>query len=330
MTYLLKPLKVGNLTLGNRLVMPPVVTNKADASGKVTDEMLDFYKDKSQGGYISLFIVENSYICKEGKFDKRQLSITDDSMIEGLNKLAAAIHSNGSKCIMQINHAGGKAYEKDIGTKPVGPSAFSDNSVRELSPREIENLVGIYGDAAGRVKAAGFDGVEIHSAHGFLLNQFYSPLINKRTDSYGGEVYNRIRIHLEIIKMIRAVVGTDFTISLRLGAADYIKGGTTIEDSLIAAAEFEKAGVNILSISGGLLGFTIPGVTAQGYFAPLSEAIKKVVALPVILTGGITQAKSAERLLIDNKADLIGVGRAMLMDSKWAKTAVETLKPGAI
>ncbi|QNU68223.1 NADH:flavin oxidoreductase [Ruminiclostridium herbifermentans] len=326
MSYLLKPLKIGNLILKNRLVMPPMVTDKADAYGNVTDEILDFYKDKTDGGYISLLIVENCYISREGKFDKRQLSISDNSTIEGLKKLSDVIHSNGSKCIMQINHAGYKANEKDIGMIPVGPSPIPNYRVRELSLPEIEILIQKYADAASRVKAAGFDGVEIHSAHGFLLNQFYSPIINKRNDIYGGDVYNRIRLHLEIIKRIRSTVGKDFIISLRLGACDYIEGGTTIEDSLFAAVEFEKASVDILSISGGLLGFTIPGISTQGYFAPLSEAIKKVVDLPIILTGGIKEVEYAERLLADNKSDLIGIGRAIFINSSWARMAIESLK----
>jgi len=177
----------------------------------------------------------------------------------------------------------------------------------------------------GRSKRAGFDGVEIHAAHGYLLNQFFSPLTNKRSDEYGGNVKNRIRMHLEVIQAVRAAVGKDFPILLRLGVSDFTTGGTTIEDSQIAAREFEKAGVNILDISGGFSGYKVPGLTGQGYFAPLAEAIKKVVSIPVILTGGVTEALAAEKILSEGKADLIGVGRAILRDSKWAQQAVEIL-----
>ncbi|MEG2018383.1 MAG: NADH:flavin oxidoreductase [Clostridium sp.] len=332
MSELLKPLKAGNLELKNRLVMPPMATSKSQGDGKVSKGILDYYKEKSQGGYISLIIIEHSFINKRGKASNGQLSVSDDSDIEGLKKLAQIIQNNGSKAVMQINHAGGAASREVIGTMPVGPSAvanprFKDKDIpKELSKEEIKAIVSDFADAARRVKEAGFDGVEIHSAHGYLLDQFFSPLSNKRSDEYGGNINNRIRIHLEVIRAVKEAVGNDFPILLRLGAADYIEGGAVIEDSIIASKEFEKAGVNILDISGGFLGYVMPNATEQGYFSPLSEEIKKSISIPVILTGGITEAQAAEKLLQEEKADLIGVGRAILKDSNWAKNAIESLK----
>jgi NADPH2 dehydrogenase len=330
MSYLLKELKAGSLSLPNRLVMPPMATSKAESDGKVSQAILDYYKEKSEGGYISLIIIEHSFIKLEGKASENQLSISDDSLIPRLRELAEAIQSNGSKAMMQINHAGSAAAKEIIGATPVGPSAVANprkgNIPSELTREEILSIIQAFRDAARRVKEAGFDGVEIHSAHGYLLNQFLSPLTNKRTDEYGGDINNRIRIHLQVIESVRSVVGESFPILLRLGASDFMAGGTTIEDSQIAALAFEKAGVDFLDISGGFSGYNVPGLTGQGFFAPLAEAIKKVVAIPVILTGGITQAKAAERLLSEGKADLIGVGRAILKDSKWAQKAIESLR----
>lgn len=329
MSFLLKPLQAGTLLLANRLVMPPMATAKAEADGKVSQAILDYYAEKSAGGHIGLVIIEHSFIRGEGKASENQLSVADDSVIAGLKKLADIIRLNGSKSVVQINHAGSAAVGEVIGTTPVGPSAVANprkgGIPREVTRQEIAEIVAAFRDAARRVKAAGFDGVEIHSAHGYFLNQFFSPLTNKRTDEYGGDVQNRIRIHLQVIEAVRAVVGADFPVFLRLGAADYSEGGTSIEDSQSAARQFEKAGVDILDISGGFSGYTIPGVTGQGYFAPLAEAIKKVVSIPVILTGGITEAQAAERLLAEGKANLIGVGRAVLQDSQWARKAVESL-----
>lgn len=329
MSYLLEPLQVGTLKLSNRLVMPPMATAKAGLDGKVSQAILDYYIEKSEGGYIGLIIIEHSFIKLEGKASEHQLSISDDSVVKDLRELADVIHRNGSKAIMQINHAGSATTQEIIGTTPVGPSAVANprkgNVPHELTDEEIEDIIDAFCNAARRVKEAGFDGVEIHSAHGYLLNQFFSPLTNKRADEYGGDVHNRIRIHLRIIKAVRTVVGEDFPILLRLGASDYMFGGTTIEDSKIAAREFEKAGVNILDISGSFLGYTIPGSTEQGYFAPLTEAIKKVVSIPVILTGGITEVQAAEQLLAEEKADLIGVGRAIFKDSMWAQKVIESL-----
>lgn len=330
MSYLHKPLDNDKLYLKNRLVMPPMATSKSEPDGKVSTEILNYYNEKSQGGYISLIIVEHSYVAKQGKADGRQMSVADDNVIENLRKLAETIHRNGSKAVMQINHAGSAASMDITGYEPVGPSAVKNprkgNIPKELSRDEIKNLINSFKNAAVRVKKAGFDGVEIHSAHGYLLNQFFSPLTNKRTDEYGGDVMGRIRIHLEIIKAVREAVGSEFPILLRLGASDYIEGGSTIEHSKIAAVEFEKAGIDILDISGGFCGYVLPGAAEEGYFSSLTEEIKKVVSIPVILTGGITKAETAERLISEGKADLIGVARAIYKDSYWAKKAMESIK----
>lgn len=329
MINLLKSLEIKNIKLNNRLVMPPIATSKAEEDGKVSKETLDYYKEKSEGGYIALIIIEHSFILQEGKASHKQLSVAEDSMIEGLKNLSSIIHNNGSKTVMQINHAGSAAIKEVTGSEPVGPSAVQNprrgNVPKELTQEDIKNIVDAFKQAARRAKEAGFDGVEIHSAHGYLLNQFFSPLSNKRTDEYGGDLHNRIRIHLEIIKAVRKEVGEDFTILLRLGASDYIEGGITIEDSIAACKEFEKAGIDILDISGGFNGYIVPGATEQGYFSPLTEAIKKAVSIPVILTGGVTEAGAAERLLEEGKADLIGVGRAIYKDSQWAKKAIGKL-----
>lgn len=332
MSNLLKSLKVGNLELNNRLVMPPMATAKSQGDGKVSEDILNYYKEKSEGGYISLIIIEHSFINVQGKASNGQLSVSEDNDIEGLKKLAKVIKDNGSKAVMQINHAGGAASREITGTNPVGPSAvpnprFKEKEVpHELSKDEIKEIIKAFAKAALLVKDAGFDGVEIHSAHGYLLNQFFSPLSNKRKDEYGGDVNNRIRIHLEIIEAVKEAVGDNFPILLRLGAADYIEGGTEIYDSVIAAKEFEKAGVDLLDISGGFLGYVMPNSTEQGYFWPLTDAIKKAVSIPVILTGGITEVSAAERLLTEDKTDLIGVGRAIFKDSKWAQRVIESLK----
>lgn len=328
MSNLLNPIQIGSLHLTNRLVMPPMATGKCP-DGNVTEDILDYYKEKSQGGYISLIVIEHSYVSPEGKAHKNQLSISDSCNIDKLKALSDTIHKNGSKAVMQINHAGIQTSEEVTGYPSVGPSAVPNSKgivAQELSVDEIKEIVKSFGKAAARVKDAGFDGVEIHAAHGYLLHQFYTPLTNKRTDAYGGDVKNRIKIHLEVIEEVKKSVGDDFPILLRLGASDYTEGGVTIEDSIIASKEFEKAGINILDISGGVRGFMVPGATEEGYFSPLTKAIKEVVSIPVILTGGIVSAEAAEKLLNEGKADLIGVGRAIYKDSNWAEKAIESLK----
>lgn len=327
MSYLIKPLETYNLSLKNRLVMPPMATAKADDEGKITEDILNYYDEKSKGGYISLIIIEHSFISPEGKASHRQMSAADDSVIDGLRNLADTIHKNGAKAVMQISHAGSATTREITGYDPVAPSAIQnprkgESVPLELTQDQIKDIVQKFKKAAMRVKEAGFDGVEIHSAHGYFLNQFLSPLTNKRTDEYGGDIYGRIRIHLEIIKEIRNAVGNSYPIFLRIGATDNTEGGTTIEDSIKASIEFEKAGVDILDISGGFCGYALPG---EGYFAPVSLEIKKAVKIPVIVTGGIKDVQVAESILKEGKADLIGVGRAILNDSNWAKKAIESI-----
>ena len=326
MRALLEPLKTAKLYFKNRLIMPPMATSKSEKDGTVNQALLDYYAEKSEGGYISMIIIEHSFINKQGKASEGQLSVANDDVIDQLKQLAETIKNNGTHAIMQINHAGSAASSEVTGLDIVSSSDTANPRTgivpKELTVDEIREIVQEFKEAAVRVQKSGFDGVEIHSAHGYLLNQFFSPLTNKRTDEYGGETKDRIKIHLEIISAIRQAVGEDFPILLRLGASDFREGGTTIEDSKIAAAEFERAGVDIIDISGGFGGYMVPGLTGQGFFSPLTEEIKTVVSVPVILTGGVTDAEAADKLISSNKADLIGVGRAIYSDSKWAKNAI--------
>ncbi len=326
MSIFLTPLNTGKLNLFNRLVMPPMANDKATAEGKITSELINYYDEKSKGGYIALLIVEHSFITLQGKVSKNQLSIADDSVIDGLKELNDLIHKNGSKTATQLNHGGSAAYI-DPDRVIVGPSAvlhpIKNTMPLVLTKEQISIIIQEFKDGAIRTQKAGFDAVEIHSAHGFLLNQFYSPITNKRTDEYGGDIHGRIRIHIEIIKAIRAAVGENYPILLRLGAGDYMEGGSTVADSIIAAREFEKAGVDILDISGGMCHFKNPFSTQPGYFLDTTEPIKKAVSIPVILTGGIIAPQQAEDFLLKGAADLIGVGRAILKNSDWPNEAVE-------
>jgi 2,4-dienoyl-CoA reductase-like NADH-dependent reductase (Old Yellow Enzyme family) len=330
-SYLLEPLSVRTLHLKNRLVMPPMATAKADADGNMTAALLDYYDEKSRGGAIGLVITEHCYITRQGMNRVGQPSVADDGTIGGWRDMTAVFHRNGSKAAMQINHSGGACSAAATGLEVVAPSDIPSptgpgETPRALTRDEIGTIVTQFASAALRVKEAGFDAVEIHAAHGYLLNQFFSPLTNTRTDEYGGDVHGRIRMHLEVIAAVRRAVGDDFPVLLRLGARDYVDGGTRIEDSTVAAAAFERAGIDVLDITGGLTGYIRPEHNEPGYFAELTEAIKRVVSIPVILTGGVTEAEQAEQLLADGKADLIGVGRAILKDSGWAQQAVRSME----
>ena len=321
------PFNIKDIELRSRLVMPPMATAKAAEDGRVTGRLCDYYAGKSKGGQIGLIITEHSYISQEGKASVGQMSITEDGDVAGLKELVAAIHQNHTMVVAQINHAGGAARKEVTGCEALSASsvripraAAPEALPREMGQEDIRKVTADFARAAGRAKAAGFDGVEIHSAHGYLLNQFFSPLTNRRRDGYAGtSIDGRIRLHLEIIDAVRQAVGDRYLIALRLGACDYMEGGITLEDSVLAAPRLEEAGLDILDISGGFCGYVRPGATEQGYFSGLSEAIKKKVRIPVLLTGGIVDAGAAEALLGSHKADLIGVGRAILKNPDWTR-----------
>lgn len=317
-------------TLKNRLVMPPMATSCCDEEGHVSEKLLKYYDEKTRGGYISMVITEHSYVSKEGMANKGQLSVSKDSDIDGLQKLADVIHQNGTKAVAQISHAGAAAKQSVTGLPSVAPSKELSlrglSADREATEKDIHVLVENFAAAARRVAAAGFDGVEIHSAHRYLLNQFYSPLANKREDAYGGSIEGRIHLHLEVIHAVREAIGSQKLLLLRLGALDYMDGGSTMEDALYAAKEFEKAGIDILDVSGGMNGYIIPGKEKeQGYFVDVTSALKKEIQIPVIMTGGITEIEAADRIIADGSADLVGVGRAIFKDSKWAEKALNRI-----
>lgn len=284
--------------------MPPMATQRSE-NGEVGQKLIDYYDRMTKGGYLGLATIEHAYVSPDGKASPRQLSVSKDEDIPGLAKLAETIHANGVPAIMQISHAGLNTHPQVTGQELLGP----DN----LSGSDIERIKDAFIAAAKRAQKAGFDGVEVHSAHGYLLNEFYSPLTNHRTDAYAGDsLAGRTRLQSEILQAIREACGPEFLLSLRWGASDYMNGGSTVQEVPEAAKYFEAAGADMLSISGGLCGYTRKGATAPGWFAELSRAAKSTVKIPVMLTGGITSKAQADIFLEQGDADLIGVARAFL------------------
>jgi NADPH2 dehydrogenase len=319
---LLDPLEVKGLTLRNRIVMPPMQTGRATVEGTVTDRLISFYVRRSSA--LGLLIVEHCYVSARGRLSLKQLGIYGDELIGGLERLAGSVHAVGTPVVVQMSHAGGVANWHVIGGEPAGPSATG--KTRELTRSEIEVLVEEFAVASERAIKAGFDGVELHGAHGFLLNQFFSPLLNKRGDEYGGSLENRMRFPLMVVERVRESIRGRLLL-YRLGADDLTPKGTRIEDSAAFAVKLEQCGVDVVDVSGGLCGSEpkqLRGV--KGYFVPQAYAIKKAVRVPVIGVGGITEAEYADMLVRQGKVDLVAVGRALWKDPKWAEKAVETLK----
>ena len=322
MVGLLDLLEVKGLTLKNRIVMPPMQTSLATTEGAVTDQLIEHYTRRSKA--LGLLIVEHSYVSLNGRLSERQLGIYDDSLVLGLEKLSSSIHATGTPVVIQINHAGRTASKETTGTKPVAPSP-SENA-RELRAEEIEALTEAFAKAAERAMKAGFDGVEVHGAHGFLLNQFFSPLANRRRDKYGGSLENRMRFPLQVVERVKELVGGRLLL-YRLGSDDLDPEGTKIEDSKKFAVKLEEAGVDIIDVSGGLCGSRPTQLKdKQGYFISQAQQIKEEVNVPVIGVGGITEPEYANSLIQRGRVDLVAVGRALLKDPDWAINAIKTLK----
>ncbi|WP_258360352.1 NADH:flavin oxidoreductase [Moorella sulfitireducens (nom. illeg.)] len=364
--HLFSSLKIKDLSLPNRIVMPPMALGIATSRGEVSKEILDHYtlramayRDGRPGGPLTkndeqsaragvgLIIVEHAYISREGQAHPQQLGIYDDGLLPGLTRLAAGIHAGGAVAGIQINHAGARILENAVapssiplpflprrslvtaqpqpgGTAtPGAPSASAGELPRELTVAEIKMLTEKFALAAIRAKKAGFDLVEIHSAHGYLLNQFLSPLTNRRRDAYGGSLENRLRFPLEIVRAVREAVGPAYPVFYRLGADDRMEGGLTLEESRRAVPMLEAAGVDAIDLSGGLGGYMQQG--PEGFFLYMADAIKPVARVPVMVTGGIKTPQFADMVIRQGRADLVGIGRALLADPAWAHKAWVTL-----
>jgi len=316
------PLKVKGLTLKNRIVMPPMATNYATTRGAVTERLIEHYIRRSKA--LGLQIIEHSYVSLDGKLSKRQLGIYNDRLVPGLKQLASKVHKTGTPVIAQINHAGRRCTEEITGTKPVAPSPT--RKARKLQIKEIKAITKHFAEAAERAIKAGFDGVEIHGAHGFLLNQFFSPITNRRLDKYGGSLDKRMRFPLEVVEKVREKVGEKLLL-YRLGSDDLDPAGTKIKDSKKFAVKLEEARVDVIDVSGGLCGSRPERLqNRQGYFIPQAQQVKKAIKIPVIGVGGITEPEYANKQIQEGKVDLVAVGRGLLKDPDWAMKAIRSLK----
>ena len=341
MKILNTPLTIKNLTLKNRILLPPMAVVKGDMESRVTDELVAYYDEKAASGIFGLIVTEHCFVSPEGQASERQLSVSRDSDISGLQRIAEVIHKHGVPVIAQINHAGGAAKRGVTHLEPLSPSGVHSPGLGDpdldpaiLTPEEMDRIAEDFAAAAARVKEAGFDGVEIHAAHAYLLCQFLSPITNLREDLYGGKTMaERLRFPLMVTAAVRNAVGPDFPVSLRLGACDYLPGGNTPAEAAEAACAFADAGIALFDVSGGLCYYRRPGHKEAGYFSDQVMEIRKALLKraggssedgtsmvpPVVLTGGIGTAQEAESFLENGTADLIGLGRCIL-NGAWKES----------
>jgi len=305
---------IGGLTLRNRIVMPPMNTELATEDGEVTDQLIHHYSIRAP--WLGLIIVEHSYVRSDGKASPRQLGIYNNRLERGLSQLASAVKDAGARVAIQLNHAGDLADPAVVRTVPKGPSRSDWGE--GLTVKEIGELIDCFGLAAERAVRSGYDIIEIHGAHGYLLNQFASPLKNTRTDSYGGSLENRMRFPLEVVRRIRKVARSNVQIWYRLGADDRMPGGNSIQEGVEMSKLLAAEGVDVIDVSGGLCGPNPDGLGGPGYFSYAALAVKNATNLPVVVAGGVTTAEEAQ-LVHAQGIDLVAVGRALLNDPMWAK-----------
>ncbi len=319
---------IGSLHPKNRLVLPPIVRNYADENGCATPRYIAHIERIARGG-VGTIILEASYVRQDGKGFARQLGIHDDIVIPGLRKLVEAGRQYGALMGIQLFHGGRQASAKTSGTQPVAPSAIPDPLVNEmpheLTTEEITAVVAAFGAAAERAKRIGFDFVELHGAHGYLIAQFLSPFSNARKDEYGGSPQNRDRFLEEIYSAVRQEVGESFPVTVRLSAEELIPKGLTIDDTVATAKHLERLGVAALHISSGnyatyAQGTMIPPMAmADGVLIPLAAKVKQAVSIPVIAVGKLRTPEMVENILEKGHADFIALGRSLLADPDWPK-----------
>jgi 2,4-dienoyl-CoA reductase-like NADH-dependent reductase (Old Yellow Enzyme family) len=285
-------------------------------------------------GRVGLIISSHAYIQPEGQAGLKQLGVYKDELIDGLGKMTQAVHDHNGRIILQLAHAGYFANAKLSGKTPLAASlveGISNSPRKEMTREDILDVIEAFGMAARRAKEAGFDGVQIHAAHGYLMSQFLSPHFNKRSDDYGGAPKNRAKALVEIIKKVRSVVGESFPVFIKLNSQDFLEGGLSLEDSLIIAPLLEEAGLDALELSGGtfLSGNLSPsraGITKEekeAYFQEAAKAFKDTLKIPLILVGGVRSLPVAERIVSQGIADYLAMSRPFIREPdlilRWEK-----------
>ena len=334
MSILFEPTIINGMNLANRFVRSATWEGMAATDGTCTDRLTEMMV-KLVGGGVGLIITGHSYVSREGQAGPWQMGIHQDATLQGLTQLTDAVHLGGGKICIQLAHAGAQAAAHLSGLEAIGPSASYGTgkaACREMSKQDIDHVVRSFGDAAARAKGSGFDAVEIHAAHGYLLSQFLSPLVNQRTDEYGGVLANRARMILEVLRSIRHAVGRDYPVLIKLNSEDFVEGGFSVEDMLELSALLENAGIDAIEMSGGTgsetskyqpVRFGAVSKENEAYYRDAARRYKQRVKVPLILVGGIRSPDVAERLVAEGTADYIALSRPLICEpdlvSRWNK-----------
>jgi 2,4-dienoyl-CoA reductase-like NADH-dependent reductase (Old Yellow Enzyme family) len=317
--HLFSPIRIGRMRAKNRLLMSAMSINfGVDENGYVTEQLTGYLAARARGG-AGMILVGGGGVHPTGLELPGLPALWDDACIPALKKMVETVKPFDTCFGVQLMHGGRQSYhDRKVAPSPIPAPAVVKGIPKELTVEEIAELVSSFGDAARRCRDAGFDFVEVHGAHGYLINQFLSLNSNHREDAYGGSFDNRIRFFLELLADIKAKAGADFPVGLRINGEDYIDGGWTLADALRLAPILERNGADYLHVSAGVYGstqLTIPSMyVAHGCFVHLAEAVKQVVDIPVVGVGRIKSPELADRILKEGRADVVAMGRALIAD----------------
>jgi 2,4-dienoyl-CoA reductase-like NADH-dependent reductase (Old Yellow Enzyme family) len=264
-----------------------------------------------------LIITGHMYVHPSGKAHPEMTGVYSDDLVPSLAELAEVVHQAGGRVVAQINHGGmqcsSETVPEPLAPSPIGPP-FAQNPARQIEPDEIESLIDAYAQAARRVQAAGFDGVQLHGAHGYLISQFLSPYVNRRTDQWGGDFEGRIRFLRRVSRAVRQGVGPDYPLLIKLGLADGVDGGLAPEEGARVAAALADVGLDGVEISGGIQSASLRSGAEEGYFRPLAQTARPATDLPLILVGGFRSRTAMEDTLVAGEADLISLSRPLIAE----------------
>lgn len=328
---LFEPITIRKTDIPNRAVLPPMGTSLSNSDGTVSDALLSYIKRQASSG-AGLLISEITAVHPTGTVSPRQISAWDDQFIPGLKRLADTMHLFGGKAAMQLHHAGRESFYLLRKGQALGPSALPSliygKPPKEMTLEEIQMIVDAFGSAAARAQTAGFDAIEIHAAHGYLLTQFLSAIANQRQDQYGGSLANRARFLVEVISSVRKRVGADYPVLLRVSAEEYINNGYTIDDMVTILPEFVAAGADVIHASVGTHGSPAGVMVAPTHFESgfnlwRAEKIKQAVDVKVIAVGRFSDPRRADEAIASGKADMVAFGRQQLCDPDYLKKARE-------
>ncbi|MBI4297479.1 MAG: NADH:flavin oxidoreductase [Chloroflexi bacterium] len=321
MIDLFTPFRIKGLELRNRFMRSATYDRMADDRGRVTDASVALYRCLAEGG-VGLIVTGHTFISPQGQAGVRQYGIYSDEVIPGLRHLTEVVHAAGGKIAVQISHAGiNSRFLASQGITALAPSLKEDSQIphREMTQEEVEATIADYGSAAARAREAGFDAVQLHGAHGFLMSQFLSALFNRRADRWGGSPENRRRFHIQVVKEVRHRIGQDYPILMKFGVMDDQGGGTTLEDGLEAARGMVAAGLDALEVSGGVGSRPTRAVPAgiseeEPYFRERTIAVKKAVSVPVMEVGGIRSLAMAQAIVDSGEADMVSLSRPLIRE----------------